>query len=332
MEFTVEQAIEPELPIVDCHHHLWDPTPQLPNDVPLGVTPRYLLPELLADLSSGHDVRATVYAECGSGYRKDGPAALRPVGETEFANAVADEHARSGDDRRVIAGIISHADMMLGDAIGDVLDAHIAAAPDRFRGIRYGLLPNLVANRYVDTDRIMFRPGFRAALNELGKRGLLFEVMVSHLQLEDTLSMVRASPDTDFVLNHVGAPMAIGPFTGQVREVFEAWKPGIAALGKEPNVVVKLGGLAMFMTGFGWHERERSPSSEEMAQTFRPYLDHAIESFGPLRGMFESNFPPDSISGRYVTLWNAFKRATAHYAPAERAALFHDTAMRVYRL
>jgi predicted TIM-barrel fold metal-dependent hydrolase len=114
--------------------------------------------------------------------------------------------------------------------------------------------------------------------------------------------------------------------------VFAQWKKDLAALAECPNVMVKLGGMAMPLNGFGWEHRDRPATSDEFVDAQSPYYHYAIEIFGPDRCMFESNFPVDKQSLSYRTLWNAFKKIAAAYSDDEKAALFHDTAMRVYRL
>lgn len=314
-----ETAIEPGLPIIDCHHHLWDVSP-------FDGT-RYLEEELLRDLAAGHDIRATVYIEAHSRYRADGPEALRAVGETEFANRVAERH----QDKRLCAGIVAHADLLMGAAVEPVLAAHREAAPTRLRGIRDRIASRAVRGDFEDKKQIL-QPAFRDALRLLAKLGLSFEAFAYHPYLGDVAATARACPDTQFVLNHLGGPLRLGPYAGRTNEIFAVWKRGIAALAQLPNVVVKLGGIGMTTAGFGWEQRQRLPGSDELARVTRPWYLHAIECFGPARCLFESNFPPDANSSSYVTLWNAHKKLSAGFSAAERAAMFHDNAKRVYRL
>ena len=122
-----EPIIEPELPIVDPHHHLW-----------LRGGHRYLLDELLADIDTGHNVVATVFLECHSMYRADGPPELRSLGETEFVAGIA-AMSESGNygNTSVAAGIVGNVDLTLGDRAEPVLLAHIRAGGGRFRGVRH---------------------------------------------------------------------------------------------------------------------------------------------------------------------------------------------------
>ena len=342
-----EPILDPTLPIVDPHHHLWDrPTAILQNLPPsehgfmeiIRLVPRYLLDELLADLGSGHDVRATVYMECGAMYRADGPEELHSLGETEFVNGVAAMTA-SGiyGDVRACAGIVGHVDLRLGATVEDVLRAHIAAAPARFRGIRqiapydgdWNVLGPLAGRAPEGLYRdARFREGF-AVLQALG---LSFDAWLLEPQLPDVIDLARAFPGTTIVLDHVGTPLGIGVYAGRRDERFEVWRRNVETLARYANVVVKLGGLAMPFLGFPWSYTNRPRSSAELAAAWQPYVDVCIQAFGPERAMFESNFPVDGFSCGYDVLWNALKRTAAGYSADEKTALFSGTATRVYRL
>lgn len=322
---VTEAILEPDLPICDPHHHLWD-HPQH----------RYLLDELLADTGSGHNVVATVFVECMSMYRADGPSQMRPVGETQFVNGIAAMSASGGyGPTRVAAGIVGFADLTLGDRAGAVLDAHIAASP-RFRGIRHAAgwdASDAVRSSHTNPPPgLLLDAAFRRGFAALAKRGLTFDAWLYHPQIPELTDLAKAFPGTTIVLDHFGGPLGIGPYAGRRAEVFEFWKGAIRALAACPNVVAKLGGLVMALNGFGFHKRDRPPTSTELVGATRDWHLHAIERFGVERCMFESNFPVDKVSASYPVLWNSFKRITASFTPAEKAALFHDTATRVYRL
>ena len=317
-----EPALEPQLPIVDPHHHLWD------------REGGYFAPQLLQDLARGHRVVATVPVQCHHGYFDDGPQALRPVGETRFAVRMAREAQQAGAQAQVCAGIVGFADLQLGDAVQEVLEAHIAEGQGRFRGIRRlnarddafrthlpALPPGLLADA-------AFRHGF-ACLQRLG---LSFDAWMFHPQLDELADLADAFEHTPIVLNHAGTPLGVGPYRERRDEVFAAWRASIDRLARRPQVAVKLGGLGMAFTGFDFHRRARPPSSQELAQAWRPYVEHCIEAFGPGRCMFESNFPVDKASCSYGVLWNAFKRLATGASPDEKAALFGRTAARIYRL
>jgi L-fuconolactonase len=321
-----ERPLEPELPIIDPHHHLWDH----PGS-------RYLLDEILHDLGSGHRVLATVFVECLSMYRADGEESMRPVGETEFVNGIAAQSA-SGQygETRVAAGIVGFADLTLGAAVESVLQAHIAAAPARFRGIRHaaGFDPSPeVRNSHTNPPPdLYYSARFREGFAKLRAAGLSFDAWQYHPQMRALTDLARAFPDTTIVLDHFGGPLGIGPYEGRREEIFRQWKNDIAELARCPNVFAKLGGINMAINGFGWHRRPMPPTSDELVAATRDYYLHAIDRFGPSRCMFESNFPVDRISCSYVVLWNAFKKIAAGFTADEKASLFHRTAATAYRL
>jgi len=320
-----EAVLEPDLPICDPHHHLWD-----------HPTSRYLLDELLLDTGSGHNVTSTVFVECASMYRADGPEPMQCVGETEFVNGVA---AMTASGRygpiRAAAGIVSLADLTLGARVGEVLDAHIAVGR-RFKGIRHAVgwdASDAIRNSHTNpTEGLLLDAKFREGFRELGRRGLSFDAWLYHPQIPQLTDLARAFPDTTIILDHFGGPLGVGPYDGRRSEVFAQWKRSISELATCPNVVAKLGGIAMPINGFGFHKRERPATSDELVAAGGDYYRHTIDCFGPQRCMFESNFPVDKASCSYRTLWNAFKKIASGATPAEKAALFHDTAARVYRL
>ncbi len=322
---TTEAALEPDLRIIDPHHHLWDRPGW-----------RYFLDELLDDVG-GHNVRQTVFIECGAMYRADGPEALRAVGETEFVGGIAAQSA-SGEygEPRVATGIVGHADLRLGAAVSEALEAHIAASPDRFRGIRHHICwdghADVPQSRIEPGPGLLQNPSFREGFACLARYGLSFEAWLYHPQIPELTEFARAFPETTIILNHLGGPLGVGPYAARRDEVFAEWRGTIAELAGCPNVVAKVGGIQMTLNGFGWHERDVAPSSDDLLEENRPWYEHTIEQFGPQRCMFESNFPVDKESCGYTVLWNQFKKLTAGFAPDDRAALFHDTAMRVYRL
>jgi L-fuconolactonase len=341
-----EAILDPDIAIVDPHHHLWDFSAfaaALPStghgfeDI-IRRAPRYLFDDLLADVRTGHDVRATVYLECGAMYRADGPEPMRCVGETEFVNGVAAMSA-SGlyGDVRAGAGIVGHVDLRMGEPVAEVLRAHIAAGQGRFRGIRQSaswdaddavlgpLAGRVPAGLYRDPD-------FRAGFAMLHRCGLSFDAWLLEPQLPDLIDLALVFPDTTIVLDHVGTPLGIATYAGKRDARFGVWRDNIRALAACPNVVVKLGGLAMPFAGFSSFNASPRWSSEALARDWEPYINTCIEAFGPSRSMFESNFPVDSLTCSYATLWNAFKRLASRYSRGEKTALFSGTAARVYRL
>ena len=327
---SAEAPLEPNLPIVDPHHHIWDHP----------ARGRYLFHDFLADLNeSGHDIRQTVFAECAAMYRADGPAELRPIGEIEFVRGVAAMSA-SGQygPLRVADRLIGHADLTLGRPVLEVLEAEIEAGGGRLSGIRVNAAWDGhydEVGRYVTHQvqpKHLLNPSLSEGVAVLAELGLHFETWIYFHQLPDLIELARAVPQTTIVLNHVGGPICVGPYAGRRQELFEIWREHMRALATCRNVHVKLGGLGMLHLGFDFHLRDVPPSSEDLAAAWRPYMETAIEAFGVERAMFESNFPVDKQSCRYGSLWNAFKRIASGATPQEKAALFSGTASRLYRL
>jgi len=322
---TVEEAIDPDLPIVDPHHHLWEREGFL----------RYVLPDLHADTGAGHRVEKTVFVECAWDYRTDGPATLRPVGETEAVVRLAEVSASHGAE---IAGIVGFADLTLGEGVDEVLSAHVEAGRGRFRGIRHATAfdadPRIRRTHTLPTVQLMADPAFRAGVARLPAHGLSFDAWLYHPQVPELTALARAVPECTFVLDHLGGMLGTGPYEGRRAEILEQWHLDMADLATCPNVIVKLGGIGMVVFGLGFESRPEPPSSADLAASWTEPIVATIERFGVDRCMFESNFPVDKMSCSYVVLWNAFKRIAdlAGAGEAERAALFHDTATRVYRL
>jgi L-fuconolactonase len=343
-----EAILEPELPIVDPHHHLWlrmggpnapqlPPGPVHPFTQVVARSPRYLIEELMADIKGGHNVIATVFVQCGAMYRADGPNHLKPVGETEFVNGVAAMSA-SGlyGDVRACAGIVGHVDCTLPVAeIDACVEAHLKTS-DRFRGIRHSCSadadPNVLGPLSRQTPGLYLSDDFRRGYARLGKYGLSFDAWLLEPQLPELIDLVRQFPDTPVVLDHVGTPLGLGVYEGKREERFGIWRENIRTLAQLPNVNVKLGGLAMAFCNFPSFMSDPPASSAQLAKDWGPYLDACIEAFGPGRCMFESNFPVDLGSCDYATLWNAFKVFAKDYSAHDKTQLFSGTASRVYRL
>jgi len=323
-----EPILEPELPIVDPHHHLID------RPATNGV---YLLPDLLRDTGSGHNVVATVYLEWLSMYRAAGPEEMKPVGEIEFANGVAAMSASGGYGKtQVCAGIVGHADLALGARVAPVLEAMITAGGGRFKGIRFISASHPDQAQWGASvgrpEGLLRDTKVREGFAQLARLGLSFDAWMFHTQLTDLLDLARAFPDTPIVLNHVGGAVGLGRHEGKRDAVFAEWRTRIHELAACPNLHVKLGGLGMRMFGFSFHTGALPPSSEELAQAWRPYIETCIAAFGPERAMFESNFPVDKGSCGYAAMWNAFKRIAAGCSAGEKQALFAGTARKFYRL
>ena len=323
-----EAALEPDLPIIDPHHHFWD-TPQRGH---------YLLPELLADIGGGHNVVATVFLECRAMYRKSGVPEMAALGEVEFVNGIAAMSA-SGNygPCRVAEGIVGGGDLTVGARVRELLEAEVAGAGGRLRGLRHGVAwdgseaVGRFASRIVP-PHLVREQRFREGFAQLAPLGLSFESWQYHPQLPDAIDLARSFPDTKIILNHVGGVLGVGPYSGHRQEILAGWRKDINEIAKCPNVYCKLGGIGMVSFGFDFHEREVPPSSEDLAAAWRQYIEPCIEAFGVDRCMFESNFPPDKQSCGYTELWNAFKRITANASAHEKTALYSGTAARVYRL
>ncbi len=326
---TQESSLEPDLPICDPHHHFWDfRAARIPYQ-------RYLLHELAADITSGHNVRSTVFVEARSMYRADGPEEMRPVGEVEFVQGLAAASANGlYGPGRAAATIIGHANLNLGDQVEPVLQALQAASPNRFRGIRHSVTWDAeVANTAAhNAQGQLGADNFRAGARLLAKMGLSLEGWLYFRQLTELADFAKAVPDLTIILNHVGGLIREGIYANRDDEILPIWRSGIAAVAACPNVVIKLGGMGMPANGFDWHTRTQPIGSEELAESMAPFMNYCIEQFGPGRCMFESNSPPDKVSYSYNVLFNAFKRLSKGYSASERAALFHDTAARVYRI
>jgi L-fuconolactonase len=329
-----EQPLDPERVIVDPHHHLWDHS-NIPG-VTAGAKP-FLLQEFASVLEqSGHTVTHSVYVECMSMYRQDGPKDFRPIGETEFANGMA---AMSASGRygecRVASGIVATANLRLGAEVLPILEAQVAAGNGRLRGLRFitAYSDSGLFGRAADPARkgIALSSGFREGVRAMQRFGLSLDVWCFHTQLNEIVDLASACPDIQIILDHVGTPLTLDAHLGRDAEVFAQWRSGIGELARRPNVVVKLGGLGMNLaapigtTGGQAH-------SSTLADRWRPYVEVCIEAFGVNRCMFESNFPVDSATCTYGALWNAFKSIAASYTDDEKTALFSATAKTVYRL
>jgi predicted TIM-barrel fold metal-dependent hydrolase len=326
-----EEIIEPDLPICDPHHHLWDRNSHQP------IQPRYLLDEILEDINSGHNIVSTVFIECGAMFKTDGPEHMRPVGETEFVNGIAAMSASGAyGSAKIAAGIVGTVDLTIGALAGEVLDSHIVAGGGRFRGIRRAVAwdaADVIRNHRTEPPAgLLLQDNFRRGFAELGPRGMTFEAWCYHTQIPEVTDLARAFPDTTIILDHFGGPLGTGPYQEKADEVFEIWKTSVRELANCENVFAKLGGINMDVNGFGWHENSNPPSSAELADATRRYYDYAIEVFGTNRCMFESNFPVDKLSCSYQVIWNTFKRIASGATATEKSALFHDTAAKVYSL
>jgi predicted TIM-barrel fold metal-dependent hydrolase len=310
--------VEPELPIIDAHHHLW----------PDGVGGRFMVDDLVSDLASGHNVKATVYVECGSFYRADGPAELRPVGEVEFANGVAAMGA-SGQfgSARICASIVGHVNL-LGPGVASTLECMVRAGNGRLKGIRH-MAANHPEVKQEAPAGMLLEERFRQGYARLGEYGLSFDAWLYHPQLGELLPLAEAYPEIPVVINHAGGLVGMGSYADSREESFAEWRSALRALAALPHVHVKLGGFFMPAFGLGF-ERAEEIDYIELAVAAKPIIDTCIELFGPRRCMFESNFPVTRNFISYRDIWNAYKVALRGYSAYEKAYLLHDTAKNFY--
>lgn len=321
-----ETPLEPDLPIVDPHHHLWTKPGR-----------HYLVPEFQTDIGA-NNVRATVFVECHEHYRTDGDPIYASVGETEFIAGIAGKKPGSKGRGAIdfCAGIVGNATLQTGDRIKGVLEAHIEAGQGRFRGVRnisaWHSDPAARGSLSTPPRGLLADAKFREGFACLAPLKLAFDAYMYHTQLPELRDLARAFPDTPIVVDHSGGPLGIGPYRDKRKDVFEAWSTDMAALAECQNVHVKVGGFALRAFGLNLPDAPLPPTSDHLADAWRPYIEMCIAEFGTNRCMFESNFPVDKGGCSYTVMWNAFKRVTSNYSASERADLFGGTAARFYRL
>ncbi|MEU2686823.1 amidohydrolase family protein [Streptomyces hygroscopicus] len=321
LSLTPPEPFKLDIPVVDAHHHLWN----LPG---YDYTPH----ELLADLDQVPAMAGTVYVECASHYRTNGPAEFRPVGETEHVVALT---AAAGDPR-IAAAIVGFADLDLGDAVAPVLEAHVQAGEGRFRGIRFGT--GWDASPKIQNTQTGRRPGMlreetiHAGARRLAALDLSLDVWLFHHQLGDVATLADAVPDLRIVLDHCGGPLGYGPYADDRAGNFALWRAGLREVAARPNVVCKIGGLLARGAAFDYLTATRPPSSQELATIWRPWVETCIEEFGADRCLFESNFPVDKMGVSYGLLWNCYHLLTKEASDGERRRLFAESARGVYRL
>jgi L-fuconolactonase len=323
LALTPEVALEPQLPIIDAHIHLWDFS-----------TPAYFASDLAHDANAGHAVQASVYVECTMGYDDSAPQALRPVGETRFALAQA---LAAPDSHRVAAAILGAADLSQGKAVEPILQAHKEAASGRFRGIRTRAAwdDDPVAGYPGSSsapEGLLCQPGFVEGVKCLGANGMSLDVWLFHTQLPDVCHLARQCPNVPIVINHTGGPLGVGAYAGKRAEVFAVWSANIREVAKHANVHIKLGGLGISRIGFGFDALPEPLSSDTLAKMWGPYVATCIDAFGPERCLFASNFPVDKAVCSYTTLWNTFKKLTYAFSTHERAGMFFGNAQALYRI
>jgi len=323
-----EPILEPDLPIVDSHIHLFD----LPNN-------RYMLEDYLADAQGGHNVLAAIYCETQTFARKGGPEWMRPLGEVEFANGVAAMTATGRYGKCVVGvGIIGHANLTFGSKIGELLDRCMAAAPDRYRGVRHVTLdyPDERPFQFIMTYRppagVLETPGFPLGLAELQKRNLSFDAAIYDPSLPRLTELIDQFADLTFVLNHIGNFVGVDMTKEERGEQFRKLSGNLKRIAERPNVVCKVGGLGMPTVGFGFEKRQDVIGYEELAEAWRPHVELAIDAFGTSRCLIESNFPPDGRSSGFIPTMNALKYILRGLSAEEKLDVFARNAARVYRV
>ena len=315
-----EEVLEPDLPIIDPHHHLWD----LRGRNGMGFRQEvYLCEEISRDIaSSGHNVVQTVFAQCGAFYRADGPEELRCVGETEFVHGIA-AMSRSGiyGPTRLCTGIFCAADLRLGDQAAPVLEAHLHAS-EYFRGVRTAFPSDL-------NDE--FLKGFAL----LEKYNLSYDNWSPDFtRLPRLADLADKFPGVTVIVNHLGG--RIDPNADDAE--LGAWKSAIDAVAACSNTVMKLGGAQMrvgdWEPPYHMHQTGEPWSSDAFLEKLSPRYQYVLEAFGPSRCMFESNFPVDKDCISYRTLWNLFKKIarTLGLSEQEKRDVFSGTAARAYGL
>lgn len=322
-----EDVLEPGLPIVDAHLHLWD-----------FAGFRYFVPEHARDIAvSGHNVVASIYVECFMNYRTNGPEHLRYVGETEHAMAQA-AIADSADytSSRIAAAVVAYADLNQGEKTREALEAHIAAGRGRVRGIRqrakWDADPVVRGHYCAQKPHLYLDPEFGQGIDVLTSLGLAFDASVYHPQIGEVAELAARHPETTIVLNHSGSPVGHSSYAGKDEENYAVWLAGMKALSKCPNAHIKLGGVLMNLANFDFTSAQRPPTSAELAQLWRPWIEPCIELFGAERCLVSSNFPVDRVGFSYRTVWNMFKLIAEQCTADEKSMLFADTARKVYRL
>jgi len=322
MKMKPNKILEKELEICDAHHHIWD-----------FPTSKYLADELLEDFVSGHNVTSSVYMECGHAYDTSLPKHLASTGETKFIENFAEEILkRTNGDVAACKAIVSYTDLCLGSRTQESLEAHLAAS-NRFCGVRHATgwdADKNIRNAHTKpTEGLMLTKEFSNGIRALTKLNLSFDAWLYHPQILEFATLAKNHPNQIMVLDHVGGPLGIGRYAGARKLVYEQWKKNISLLATQENVYVKLGGLAMSITGM---VNKRLPNIDtiQLAALTAPYYLHVIDKFGAERCIFESNFPVDKVGVSYSTLWNSFKYITQSFSPSEKLALFKGTAEKIY--
>lgn len=314
---TQEEIIAPDQPIFDSHHHLWNR--------PEG---RYVVSDFMQDVSRGHDIRASLFVQCRTGYRTGGPKELQPVGEIE---TILDwgHHSPSHP-----VGIVAFADLQLGAAVRPVLEALVERSGGKLRGIRnttaYHAHPAVQSNPIPPPDGLLRSDAFRTAAKAVGELGLCLDIWAYQSQLDEVAALAHALPELTIILDHCGGPLGVGPYRKDDPETFREWREALERVAQLSNTRIKLGGFGLSVMGYEYFREPKPPHSARLAADWAPYVETCIKIFGTKRSMFESNFPVDKGQFSYAVLWNAFKRLSAAKTREECDDLFWRSAARCY--
>ena len=325
-----EEALLPDLPIIDPHHHLWN--------VGFG---KYYVEELLNDINfSGHNVKATVYIMSSSNtkiYSTQGPDEYITLPEIEFAT---NEGKRSdlipNNHVKVNASIVGSLDLTHGVKIKPVIEKGLEISEGRLKGIRMLLAshkdPRITSGAVKSDLGLMLHPNFIEGAKCLEEAGLSLDFWIYHTQLHEMEQIAKALPNLNIILNHIGGPIHIGDYEGKQALTHREWRSAMLRLSRLPNICVKLGGLGMAVNGAKFHLQENPPTSTDLSEIWKPWIFETINMFGVEKCMFESNFPVDKGSCSYGSLWNAFKIISKEMSQDEKNKLFYENAANVYKI
>ncbi len=298
-----------DLPIIDAHHHFWDlgtgalPWLTRPPWVPFrygdyaGIRQNFLLGDYRA-VTAPHKVVASVTMEA----------------EWVEDRLVAESHwtaARHAENPSFPAAHIARTFLHLP-----------AAEAELERHTHYAFVKGIRHKPAAATRPDAIEPGARASMSDpdwrrgyvaLAKHGLHFELQAPWWHVDELLDLIAAHPETPVVINHAFLPADRSP------EAMAGWRTAIRRAASAPQVTIKISGIGI--AGRPWSLDEQ-----------RPVIRDLIEAFGPDRSLFASNFPVEGLCGSFDTIYSGFKAATADLPQADRVKLFHDNAIRIYRL
>tara|TARA_R110000772_G_scaffold210395_2_gene320938 strand:+ start:427 stop:1440 length:1014 start_codon:yes stop_codon:yes gene_type:complete len=319
-----EDVIEPEMPILDPHFHFFT-----------GRGHEFLAQNFLDYVDQGHKIVGAIHVEANADFFAGGGA----CGEMRFAINQGAIMRKLQQGRETIcdptAGVVGYTDLRGGEVEAE-LEVLQEAAENRLCAIRNSAAwdeDEKVPNGHTKPPQgLLIDPDFQKGIRQLAQKNLCFDSFCYFTQIPELIALAQAVPEAKIVCEHLGGIVGVGRYKDQQKAYFDQWRANISELATCENVVIKLGAVAMSLSGFGWHKRGKPLGSNEYADFYSPWFLHAIEAFGPERCMFESNFPVDGVSISYGVLWNAFKRIAGSFSVDEKAFLFHKTAATTYRL